>query len=803
MNIWLAEIWRAWRASLRHPGFLLLASSVLALGIGATVAIFTLIDQVLLKPLPYAQPAQLVSLGRHTAHRLVSPLQYQHLQSLHGASSMGLVEAGRVPVNVTGGGRPTQVMALRVDHNLLPTLGVPMVLGRNFIAREDRPNGPMAAILSHGFWERRYGSDVHVIGQSIQLEGKPHTIVGVLPASFDLLGGGDLLLPTALPPDSGDSGTNYMAMARLAPGTGMAALSAEVDARLHAMYAQIGGKAEEAHLHTRFDAVRLSTALHASSQKVLTLFMASALFVLLIALVNLANLMVLRALARGHDASVRAALGASTLRLALPALGEGLLVGVLGAAAGVGLAALGLAWMSGFVPPGWLGAAGLAPGLSACGLALALGLLGALLSAALGWWRGRASAGVEDLREGGRSGISRHSGRLGKVLVVVQVGLATILLFGAGLFLHTLYDAAHTSLGFSTRGVLTFELAPVKASYPDVASVHQLNQQLLQRLRAQTGITGAMVATNLPVGGQLNMPVSVNDGPAEAVQYRAISAGFFATFGIPVRAGRVFARSDTRGTEAVAVVNQAFARTYFGGHALGKTLDMTIGNTSVRVVGIVADTRQYGPLQEAPAILYVPMAQVPDKIMGLIRSFMPLHFAVRVQGATGGYRGVVQTAVAEVAPSQPIANMLSLEDIARGITDPVRRNLLLVGLFALLALLLAAAGMYAVMATVVAAREREFGVRTALGASPTRLIRLVLRGGLVQIAIGLALGVAVSLALSSVMRSVAQQLGDRSLFDPLAIVGVCLTLVAAGLLAYLLPALRAGRVQPMQALRGE
>ncbi|HET7330695.1 FtsX-like permease family protein, partial [Dyella sp.] len=221
------------------------------------------------------------------------------------------------------------------------------------------------------------------------------------------------------------------------------------------------------------------------------------------------------------------------------------------------------------------------------------------------------------------------------------------------------------------------------------------------------------------------------------------------------------------------------------------------------IVGIVADTRQYGPLRAAPGILYVPMTQMPDRIMDLIRSFMSLHFAVRVQGVVSGYRDSVRAAIAEVAPSQPIADMHSLADVARDITDPVRRNLLLVGLFALLALLLAAAGMYAVMATAVAAREREFGVRTALGASPLRLMRLVLRGGLMQIVIGLVLGVIAALVLSDLARSVVQQAGNQSPFDPWAVGGVCLTLVAAGLLACLVPALRAARVQPMHALRGE
>lgn len=804
MNIWLAEMWRTWRASLRRPGFLLLASGVLALGIASTVAVFALIDQVLLKPLPYAQPAQLASLGRQGEDKAISPLQYQHLQPLAGVVSMGLFRDGLVPANITSAGQPEQVESLEVDRGLLPTLGVRLALGRNFDAQEDQPHGPKAVILSHGLWQRRYGGDASAVGRSLSLEGKPYTIVGVLPAGFDLLGGPSILLPAALPAQSGDDGTNYSAVARMAPGTNLAALGAEVATRLHAMYAAMGGRQGEVGLRTPYDAVSLRSALHAGLRHVLSMFMVSAVFVLLIALVNLANLMVLRALARGHDAAVRTSLGASTVRLAWPALAEGLLVGLLGAVVGLGLASLGLAALRGFMPAQWQADALHASGLM-WGVALAIGLAGALLAALLGLWRGRAAAALDDLREGGRSGVGRQGARLGKVLVVAQVTLAATLLCGAGLFLNALRDAARTPLGFSTQGVLTFELAPVKATYPDVPSVHRLTQRLLERLRAEPGVADVAAATNLPVGDQLNMPLRAPGGEPETVQFRGVSPGYFAAFDIPLRSGRGFERSDVAGSEAVAVVNQAYARTYLGGEAVGKTLEFVFGatgNPTVRVVGVVADTRQFGPLEPAVPMVYVPLAQVPDTVMGMIRDFMPLRFALRVHGRTGDYRNTVHSAVAEVAPGQPVANLRSLADIARGVTEPVRLSLLLVGLFAVLALLLAAAGMYAVMAVAVAARQREFGVRLALGASPAQLGRLVMRTGLLQVLVGLVLGAGAGWLLMGWLRGMVESVADIG-FAPLIVAWVCGALVLAALAACLLPALRASRVAPMRALRGE
>jgi predicted permease len=530
------------------------------------------------------------------------------------------------------------------------------------------------------------------------------------------------------------------------------------------------------------------------------------LFVLLIALVNLVNLMVLRTLARSHDVAVRAALGASPMRLAWPSLAEALLVGVAGSLVGVGIADLVLTMLASFVPPDWLQQAGVGLGPRGWAVEFGIGVGGSLLSAACGLWRSRGSTRVDELREGGRSGLGRSGGRLGRTLVMIQVALATALLCGAGLFLHGLYQAAQTPLGFASGGVLTFELTPVKATHPDAPSVKQLTARLLQRLRAQPGIVAATGGTSFPVGEPIVLPVEFPSRPdRESVQYDGISPGFFKTFGIHVRRGRVFTRLDIDGSESVAVVNQAFADRYFGGDAMGKTVQLALPDTSpLHVVGVVANTRQFGPLQAAPPILYAPLAQAPTMVMAFVRQFRQFRFAVRGHGAPGSYRDVVQSAVHEVAPQQPIANMRTLASIANRTTDPARRNLLLVGVFAVLALLLAAGGMYAVMATAVAAREREFGVRMALGAAPARLVRMVLRGGLIQIGVGLIVGVGVAFALVRFMGKVLlSATGNAGTMQPSVVVLVCVLLTIAGLLACLLPALRAARVQPMHALRGE
>ncbi|WP_426702104.1 ADOP family duplicated permease [Rhodanobacter sp. Col0626] len=828
MNVWLAEIWRAWRASLRRPGFLLLATAVLALGVGASVAVFVLADDVLLQPLPYVSPERLVALGPQEAGQSidgVSPQQYQHMQPVHGMTSMGLINGELTAVNVAGDGEPEQVSAFHADQGLLPTLGVQMRLGRGFSEQEDRPGGPKAVILAEGYWRRRYGGAPTVIGRSLKVEGTARTIVGVLPAGFDQFGQGDIMLPLALSPNTYDDGTNFRAVARLAPGSSAGVVGTQVDAAMHAMYASLAGAQTDYWKHIRFGSAPLSTVLHQEQRPTVMLFLASAQCVLLIALVNLGNLMLLRTLSRHHDATVRHALGAPTWRLVLPACAEGALVGAISAIAGMGLAVIGLSLFGHYAPAAW--AHGAVPHMSVrvALLALAIAVPGALLAAIFGAWRGLSLASVQEaLHEGGRTP-GRHSGRLGHVLVVAQMSLATCLMCGTGLFLHALYDAARTPLGFASDHVLTFDLAPVRANNPTTASTQVLVQGLVRRLRALPGVANVAVTNGLPAGGfgqQFNMGgvhAPGGDYFDANPQIRGVNADFFPTFRIPVREGRSFGVGDTAGSEPVAIVNRTLAEREYGGRALGKGIVVndysgypagkaSSGNpidrpVTARIIGVVGDTRQFGPLDnQKRSFLYLPFAQMPEHIVRVFRSFQPLRFALRVRGNPDDYRQGVHAAVAEVAPDQPIANLRTMAEIVRATTDDTRRNLFLVGLFALLALGLAAAGMYAVMTVVVTARQREFGVRMALGASPLGMVRMVLSGGLQQIAIGLLLGMGITLALSRVLSAVLEEI-DRSVFDPFALAGVCVVLILAGLLACLFPALRAARTPPMHALRGE
>ena len=805
MTALLSELRQSWRSALRRPGFLALAGATLALGIGASAAVFALVDAVLLAPPPFPQPERLVVLGKGDAHpwSTISPQQYQLLDGVAGIERLGAKFAPK-DVNVAGTGDPELVTAWPVDAGLLPTLGVAPALGRNFSAEEDRPNGPRAAIVGHAFWQRHFGGDASVIDRSVLVDGVATPIVGVLPATFRLDGSPDVLLPLALAPNSRDSTTNLLVVARLAAGASSAAVGTAFDARLQAHAGELGFS--HAHWHPHFSVTPIAKELSATARPVLLLFLGCAACVLLLVAVNLSNLMLLRALARGHGVAVRAALGASTAQLALPALGEGLLIGCAGALGGLALAATALRIARAWLPQDWLDPQATLIGTHTVALAVVAALAVAVLATLFGVWRGRSGDATRELSAGARMGTSIAAQRFGRLLVVAQASLATLLLASSALLAHSLWKLSRVDLGFDARGVVTFRLNPAAALYPDSASVQRFAHVLLERLRTEPGVRGVALTTSLPIGPQFNVSMRLSDGSSlpQAPQYRAVSTRSLATFDIPLVAGREFAESDHAGGEPVAIVSAAFARRYLHGDALGQSIKVDDGDDLpmplMRVVGVAGDVRQFGPQEDAPPTVYVPLAQVPDGLLNLVRQFVPLNAAVRVDGAPAAYAERLRAALREVDARQGIAGLRLFERDVANVTSAQRMNAALVGTFALLAILLAGIGLYSVTAVAVATRRREFGVRAALGAPPTTLLRGVLGAGLRDVGLGLAIGLTAAIA--------AGRLLERFLFgvhaaDPLALAATFAVLLTAGLAATALPALRAARVAPMQALRND
>ncbi len=802
MTFPIAEILQSWRSSLRRPGFLSLATATLALGIGASVAVFALVDAALLQPPAYPQPDRLAVLSQNYGAgdwASLSPQQFQLLGNLQGVDNIGSVFVPK-DVNVAGVGDPQLVTAWPVDQGLLATLGVRLALGRNFSADEDRPNGPNAAILGHAFWQRQFNGDANVIGKTVMVDGVATSIVGVLPASFRLDGSPDLLLPYALAANTQDNGTNLKVIARLAPDVSVATVGAALDARLQSHATELGFGAQ---YQPHFVATALAANMGAAARPVLLLFFACALCVLLLVAVNLANLMLLRSVARSHTSAVRAALGASTFRLALPALAEGLLVGLLGAATGLLLAFVALHITRAFVPGQWLAADAALMGPRALAFALGCGFFVAILAAAFGVWRGRSRDSATGLRT--RTGDDNRTTRIGRGLVVAQAALATVLLASAALLAHSVWKLADVNPGFDASHVLVFRLNPSADSYPDSNAIETFASRLIDRLHAESGVTDVALVSNLPIGPrlQLNLPMALpgNSEPTN-VQYRAVGGQGFSTFDIPVLAGRAFSDSDRHGSEAVAIVSESFQREYLAGDAIGKTVGIAMGTDSpaMRVIGVVGDVHSFGPNEAPPPILYQPLGQVPDDIMALMRQYVPLNVALRVLGNPASYAERASAALREVAPQQGLASLRLLQRDVDDASAPQRMQATLVGAFAALALLLAAIGLYSVTAVAVAMRTREFGVRAALGAKPSSLRHGVLRSGLRDVGIGLAIGLIAAL--------VAARLLDRFLFgvgaaDPLALLATIVALFLAGFAATALPAVRAGRVAPMEALRDE
>jgi predicted permease len=811
----------------KNPGFTAVAVLTLALGIGANTAIFSVVNAVLLRPLPYPGPGQLVQLRADWSGKpstVIGSSKYVEVK----AQSQSLARIAAYcggEMTLTGAGSAERVLAGAVTADFFPLLGVRPALGRNFTREEDTPNRPKAAILGHGLWQSRFGGEMDVLGRTIKLNEQSYTVVGILPARFQYPEQFQLWTPLAL----GETGGTFVtygegmmllkAIARLKPSVTLQ--QAQVELQTIAQRIQPGGPAatpggnprprgEGGEGGGRGDSVLTLVGLHeqvvGDVKGALLVLLAAVTLVLLIACANVASLVLARAAARQREMAVRAALGAGRWRIARGLLTESVLLSLAGGGLGLLLALWGVQaieqWSDASLP------AMHGIGIDAWVLAFTLGVsvitgLAFGLAPALQAWRTDVNAALKkEIR--GDTGDHRH--RLRQLLVVAEVALALVLLVGAGLLIESFSRLLDVNPGFRTEGVLTFQvtLAGQKSSPQEVNFI----TQILERLRALPGVQAAAATDSLPltqferitpvdVEGRSPIDFSkVKPGDVTPVSRPTVTLDYFNAMGIPVKNGRAFIAQDARPAAGVVIVNEAFEKHFFPGEsAVGKRIRLVAGSSAdalwPTVVGVVGDVRQGGLAGDVMPEVYSPELEDAGGA---------LSFVIRVAGEPDHLIPAVRAVAAEVEPNQPIYNVMTMEQRLANTTASRRLNTALLGGFAAVALLLAVVGIYGVMSYAVTQRRHEIGVRMALGAQKSDVLGLILYRGLRLTLLGVVIGLAGAFALT---RYLSSQLYSVKATDPLTFLGVAVALTGVALLASWLPARRGAGTDPMVALRME
>jgi putative ABC transport system permease protein len=805
------------RVLLARPGFSVVAILTLALGIGANTAIFTVINAVLLRPLPFRDPAQLVLLIERTSQFPTQTTSWQNFVDWRDQTkSFDAVAASRtLTMTLIGLGDPDRVPAKMVTAPLLPMLGVTPVLGRPFSADEDRAGAAGVALLSDALWHRRFGGAADAIGRTITLDNQPYTVIGVLPPGFQLLQPADVVLPmgpwAATLPDDRSWHPGIVPLARLRAGVSLARAQAEMDVvsdRLAKQYPEFnhGVTAEVKPLH--------DFVVQNVRQSLLVLAAAVA-FVLLIACANVANLLLARAVGRQKEIAIRTAIGATRLRIAGQLLTESVVLALAGGAVGLLLAFWTVPLLAALAGANTPAAAAIALDPMALAFTLVMSILTGVVfgvAPAMQTARVDVSGAINEAGRGSQAGAAHH--RLRSLLVVAEMALATMLLVGAGLLTRSLMQLQEVSTGINPAGVLVADapLSPVK--YATAAQRNLLVDRLRERLRALPGVTHAEVATAPPFSGNgasihFNITGRPPKGPEEFIitGFRAVSDGYFRALGIPLLSGRTFTTRDRENAPTVAVVNEAFVKRFFGGetkqalgaHAqLGATPSPTEGSDGaplMEIVGVVGDTKQAFEAALQPT-LFVPYEQPPLDILGGM--YRNLSLVLKTTGDPLAVASGLRAAMQEVDRDQPLVRVRTMEDAMTESVAQPRLRTTLVALFSGVALALSLIGVYGVMAYAVSERTHELGVRIALGAEPGDIRRLVVREGTRLSAVGIGLGLAGALATS---RTLGALLFGVSATDPATFAIAAVGLAIAGLAAAYIPARRASRIDPVVLLR--
>jgi putative ABC transport system permease protein len=810
MSTLFQDLQYGWRGLLKSPGFTVVAVLSLALGIGANTAIFSLVHTVMLKSLPYHDPDRLVMVWEEAStagfpRNMAAPANFldwkKQNQAFESIAALDWRE-----FNLTGDGRPEKVIAYGVTADFFPLLGVKPWLGRTFLPEEDKPGANQVVVLSHTFWQSRFGGDRGIIGKEILLDSEKHSVVGVMPAGFQFNKNFiDLWVPMALPQEESDDrhGHYLLVVARIKSGVTLAQANQDIQSIQRRIAHDFPNEAG----NTSAYLISLRKELAGDLDRPLIILLAAVGFVLLIACANIANLLLARATSRRKEIAIRTALGASRARIIRQLLTESLLLSLAGAIIGLLLAAGSFSFLEKMIPEGLSLSTGLSLDFSVLGYTLLIALMTAVIFGLAPALQASRLDLNGALKQGGwTGGLSIGGNRLRSIMVVAEIALALVLLVGAGLLIQTFYKLRNQYTGIRPESLLRLQTSLPQKKYADHARSMAFYDQLLDRIKNLPGVLSAGYTTTVPLAWKGGTSAITIEGsslkemklrglPSDA-NHRQISTDYLKTMGIPIREGRYFNEGDTLQSMPVAIINETFAREYWpNSSALGKRFkisDPHLESAWLTIVGIVADFKQMGLDAPVKTEMYLPYRQI--KSHGWYR---PRDMVIRASIDPMKLVAGVRRDVGLIDNDQPISNVATMSEILDEETSIRRMGVTLLTFFAGLALLLAIIGTYGVLSYFVTQHMVEIGVRVALGAQASDIFRLVIKKGMNLALLGVLIGLVTSLGLMRVMSSL---LYGVSATDPITFGLIALLLTAVAFLACYIPARRATKVDPKVAL---
>ena len=810
-----------------NPGFSVTAVAALALGIGVNVAIFSVVNAVLLKPVPFPDPDSLVLLMNTSPQGQgpnASPAKFMHWrQQTEVLENVAAFRNGTL--NYTGGDVPEQVRVQQGSEALFRALGREIILGRAFTAEEDLPGAPRTVVLGEAFWRQRFGGDPDILGTAVSFDGDPYTVIGIASQEPNTREFGDM--PQAftafqLDPNTTDQGHYFQVAGRLRDGVSLEQAEAALDLSAAAYRERFP---EALGPEASFSAERFQEVIVGNVRPTLLVLLGAVSLVLLIACANVANLMLARASTRRREIAVRAAVGAGRGRIVRQLLTESVALSLAGGIAGLGLGFVAIRLLMSVNTAGLprLGDGGTLIGIDwrvllfTVAVSLGTGILFGMIPAFQG---SRTDLNTVIKDSASRSGTGLRQNKARALLVVVEVGLAVVLLTGAALLIRTSMNLAAVDPGFVAENVLTMRTSLTGSQYQTSTSVDQVQARALERVRALPGVVSAVATCCVPMQGGYGLPFVIAGRPLEGPTHGGggwvvTSPGYFETFGMPVVRGRDFDRNDTAGAAPVVMINETMARQFWtesedlddpGADPLedrliiGRNVMQQFASEPERqIVGIVGDVR-YGGLQAEPGpMMYVPQAQIPDGVNALNLSIGPMAWVVRTGSDPAALSAQIQEEIRQVT-GLPVSGLQSMEDVVSLSTSRQRFNMLVMTVFGTSALLLAAVGIFGLIAYTVAQRTQEIGIRMALGAESSRVRNMVLFQGLRLALAGVVLGLGASFGLAGLLAGLLFGVEAR---DPLVFAAVPITLSLVATAAVWIPARRASRVDPLVALRYE